>query len=62
MFENMFFKAVQIRHGLYTVVMVTSIDLSQEIFATDMLRALKSTLEHYLKHVLGWLRLYGDQA
>ena len=34
--------------------MVTSIDLS-------LLRAIKSPLEHDCKHVLRWLRLYGDQ-
>ena len=37
--------------------MIVNIDLSQEIFAIDMLRALKSSLKHRRKHVL-----YGDQA
>ena len=35
---------------------------SQEIFAIDMLTALKPSLEHDRKHVLRWLRLYGEQA
>ena len=39
------------------MVMITSINLSQEIFAIEMLRALKSPLEHRCKHVLGWLQL-----
>ena len=42
--------------------MIISIDLSQKIFAIDMLKALKSPLEHCRKHVLRWLRLSGDQA
>ena len=42
--------------------MITGIDLSQEIFAIDMLRALKSSLKHRRKHVLRSLQLYGDQA
>ena len=42
--------------------MIVSIDLSQEIFAIDMLRALKSSLKHRRKHVLRPLQLYGDQA
>ena len=44
------------------VEMITGIDLSQEIFVIDMLRALKSSLEHRRKHVLRSLQLYGDQA
>ena len=46
------------------VVMITcnSIHISQEIFAIDVLTALNSSLEQRLKHVLGLLRLYGDQA
>ena len=42
--------------------MIVNIDLSQEIFAIDMLRALKSSLKHRLKHVLRPLQLYRDQA
>ena len=61
MFENMLFYAVQIWLGSYVVV-ITSIGFPQEIFAIDMLRTLKSPLEHRDKHVLRWLRLYGDQA
>ena len=44
------------------VVMITGIDLSQEIFAIDLLRILKSSLKHRRKHVLRSLQLYGDQA
>ena len=46
------------------VVMITwnSIHISQEIFVIDVLTALKSSLEQRMKHVLGLLRLYGDQA
>ena len=42
--------------------MITSIDLPKEIFAIDMLRALKSLLEHHRKHVLRLLQRNGDQA
>ena len=42
--------------------MVTSFDISQEIFSIDVLRALKSSLKHRRKHVLRPLQLYGDQA
>ena len=42
--------------------MIVNIDLSQEIFAVDMLRALKSSLKHRRIHVLRPLQLYGDQA
>ena len=42
--------------------MITSIDVSEEIFATDMLKALKSSLKHRRKHVLRPLQLCGDQA
>ena len=44
------------------VVMTTGIDLSQELFAVNMLRTLKSSLKHRRKHVLRSLQLYGDQA
>ena len=39
-----------------------SIHISQEIFVIDVLTALKSSLEQRMKHVLGLLRLYGDQT
>ena len=42
--------------------MVTTFDISQEIFSIDMLTALKSSLKHHHKHVLRPLQLYGDQA
>ena len=42
--------------------MVTSFDISQEIFSIDMLTALKLSLKHRPKHVLRSFRLYGDQA
>ena len=44
--------------GLCIVLIIAGIDLSQEIFAIDVLRALKYPLEHRPKHVLRWLRLY----
>ena len=47
---------------LYIVAMITSIDVSQEIFAMDILKALKSYLKQHRKHVLRLLQLYGDQA
>ena len=43
-------------------MMIVNIYLSQEIFAIDMLRALKSSLKHRRKHVLRLLQQYGDQA
>ena len=42
--------------------MVTSFDISQEIFLIDMLKALKSSLKHRRKHVLRSFRLYGNHA
>ena len=44
------------------MITCNSIHISQEIFAIDVLTALKSSLEQRQKHVLGLLRLYGDQA
>ena len=44
------------------VVMMASIHISQQIFAIDVLRALKSSLEKRTKHALRLLQLYGDQA
>ena len=48
--------------GLHIAARITSIDLSQGIFALNMLTALESSLKHHCKHILRWLRLYGDQA
>ena len=45
---------------LHIVVMIAGIHISQEIFAIDMLKALKPSLEHNRKHIVGLLRLYGD--
>ena len=42
--------------------MIAGIHISQEIFAIDVLTALKSSLEQRRKHVLRLLKLYGDQA
>ena len=42
--------------------MITGIHISQEIFANDVLTALKSSLEQRRKYVLQLLRLYGDQV
>ena len=44
------------------VEMITGIDLSQEMFAINLLRTLKSSLKDRHKHVLRSLQLYGDQA
>ena len=44
------------------VVMTAGIHISQEIFAIDVLTALKSSLEQHRKHVLRLLQLYGNQA
>ena len=41
---------------------IAGIHISQEVFATNMLKALKPSLQHDHKHVLRLLRLYGDQA
>ena len=38
--------------GLHIFVMITSIDLSQEIFVIDILKALKSSLKYRRKHHL----------
>ena len=51
-----------VKFGLHVVVMIANIHLSQEIFAIDMVRALKFSLKHCRKHVLRPLQLYGDQA
>ena len=42
--------------------MIAGIYISQEIFANDILTALKPSLEHDRKHVMLLLQLYGDQA
>ena len=47
---------------LHIVVMIADVHISQEIFAIDMLTALKPSLEYDRKHVLRLLRLYRDQA
>ena len=44
------------------MITCNSIHISQEIFAIDVLTALKSSLEQRRKHVLGLLGLYQDQA
>ena len=38
--------------GLYIVVMMAGIHTSQEVFVSDMLTALKPSLEHDCEHVL----------
>ena len=43
-------------------VLIAGIHISQELFAIDMLTALKSSLKHDRKHVLRLLQLYEDQA
>ena len=64
MFANTFFLAFRVCLGLYKVVMIAGIHISQEIFAIDMLTVLKPSLEHNRKHVLRLSRLFvdGDQA
>ena len=42
--------------------MIAGIRISQDIFAINMLTALKPSLEHDRKHVLRLLQLYADQA
>ena len=46
--------------GFHIIVMIAGIHISQEIFAIDMLTALKPSLEHDCKHVLRLLRLCLD--
>ena len=53
------FKLSRLWLGLHIVVVITSIDLSQEILAIDVFTALKSSLKHRRKR---WLQLYGDEA
>ena len=60
--RNIDLRTSQLWLALHVVVMNVNIDLSQEIFAIDMLRALKSSLKQRHKHVLRPLQLYGDQA
>ena len=55
-FANMFFSYSDMARSPY-VVIITSIHLLQEILATDILTALKSSLEHGHKSVLRLLQL-----
>ena len=58
MVAKTFFKVlIHVCVGLHIVVMIASIHISQEIFATDVLTALKSSLEQRLKHVVRFLQL-----
>ena len=41
----------------HSSVMIAGIHISQDVFATDMLKALKPSSEHDRKHVLRLLRL-----
>ena len=43
-------------------VHIAGIHILQEMFANDMLTALKPSLQHELKQVLRLLLLYGDQT
>ena len=56
------FKAFQVCLDPHIVVSDRSVHISQEIFANDLLTALKPPLEHDCKYVLQLLRPYGDQA
>ena len=60
MFTNRFFSAFLVCFGLYVVPMIAGIHISQEIFAINMLTALKPS--HDRKHVVQLLGLYGDQT
>ena len=46
--------------GLHIIVMIAGIHISQEIFAIDLLTALKLSLEHDRKHIAQLLQLYED--
>ena len=62
MVVNMFLKLS--RYGLIGFrigVMITGVDISQEIFSIDMLTVLKSTLKHHRKHVLRSFQLHPRQ-
>ena len=56
------YQAFEIWLGLHILAVMISIDASQEIFAINVLTALKSSLGHRRKHILRSLRPYGDQA
>ena len=56
------FQAFHVSLGIHTVIMIPSIHISKEIFAIDVLTALKPSLEHCRLHVLRCLRLYGDEV
>ena len=64
MFANTVLSFPRMPLSSHIVVMIAGIHISQEMFAVDMLTALKPSLEHDRKHVLRLLRLYldGDQA
>ena len=62
LFANMFFKPYRLWVRLHIVAMITSIGVSQEIFAMDILKSLKSSSKHHRKHVLRLLQLYEDQV
>ena len=55
-FANMFFNCPDMAWSPYRCN--DHIDLSQEIFAIDMLTALKSSLEHRRKHLMRLLQLH----
>ena len=52
MVANTFSKAFHVCLGLHKVVMIAGTYISQEIFAIDVLTALKSSLEQRRKHFL----------
>ena len=53
-------KAFNVCLGLHIVVMIAVIYISQEIFVSDVLTALKSYLKPSRKYDLRSLQLYGD--
>ena len=56
------FYAFQVYLGIHIVVVMAGIPTSQEIFAIGVLTALRPSLKHDSKHILGLLRLCRDQA
>ena len=56
------FWVVQVWLGCYVVIIAASVDLSLEVFAIDIIIALKSFLKRHHKHILRWLRVYREVA
>ena len=52
MVANTFLKVLHVCLGLHIIVMIAGFHISQEIYAIDVLTALKSSLKQRRKHVL----------